>query len=139
MPAPGYQRELSTALSSRIARILLPATRCGVRSSRQEAYPYGQPPSRFPFSHTAAYDIAPSTSRKTDLVPSTSVAFAVKFFLYHPTPLLGSRPIPPLIPGALKGPAMAQSWGRLRLVQLASLKDACTYWTLAPGGVPEGT
>ena len=47
--------------------------------------------------------------------------------------------MPPLMPGALKGPAMAQSWGRSTLVQLPSLKDACTYWTLAPGGVPDGT
>ena len=45
------------------------------------------------FSQTAAWDMAPSMSRKIDL-PASSTG-TLSFFRYQPTPGLGSRPIPP--------------------------------------------
>src|SRR3954453_19105498 len=123
MPAPGYQRELSKGLSRRIAKMLsAPVLTYGVRSSRKLAYPKGQPPTRVPLSQTAAYDIAPSTSRKMVLPASSALKDTTR--RYQPTPLVGSLAIAPLIPGALNGPLIAQSCGILTASQLASLKEA---------------
>src|ERR1700753_1741202 len=97
MPPPGYQREDSGGLSSRITSSFTPpGTTKGVRSTCHEAYPYGQPPTSFPFSHTVEYDMAPSTSRYMER--PRSLAGISSFLRYQPMPQLGSRPMPPYGP-----------------------------------------
>jgi hypothetical protein len=70
--------------------------------------------------------------------PSLFEAAIVMFRRYHPTPLDGKRHIPPPILGALNGPFIAQSWGRVTVSQVLSSNEDCTYVILLPGAVPEG-
>src|SRR5258706_1267429 len=94
MPLPGYQREDSAGLSSRTAKTFsLPYSRYGVRSSRNDAYPYGQPPTNLPFSQTTECDIAPSKSINICLSLSDSVT--LKCLRYQLTPTNGRLPVSP--------------------------------------------
>src|SRR3974390_2608635 len=74
--------------------------------------------------------MAPSTSRKRDL--PVSCEGIPSRFRYQPTPALGRRPMPPP-PWVVKGPSIAQSWGKLTWRHELSSKAGAAYGTASPG------